>query len=69
MALSKEEATGWVNENNMVGEFFHSQGNVMSVHVKLEEGHWQYAIARWWYGEPHVLVVFKDGRILWYGED
>lgn len=38
--------------------------SVRTLHGRqLEDGSWEYAIVQWWYGNPTLLMVFKDGEI------
>jgi len=55
----------WVQESNQVGEHFFCGETVMSFHIREHYGHKQYAIAKWWYGNPIVLAIYEDNKLIY----
>lgn len=66
--MTLNQLADWVNEDNMVGDYFHPTefGElVMSFHIAEVNGKKLFAVARWWYRNCIPVAVFDEKDMLW----
>ncbi len=53
----------WNNSDNEIGQIEAADNYWEALYGREIDGEWEYAVTRWHYGSPNLILSFKAGKI------